>query len=131
VPAFAYWPGTLKPRIVDAPMSVLDWLPTLAALTGARVEPRWRWEGTNIWPLVTAGRADPRARGFYWKTPRESAVREGDFKLIAATRGSARYQLFNVTTDPLETTDLASRLPDTVAALRARLVEEQRKDGEP
>jgi arylsulfatase A-like enzyme len=131
VPAFACWPGTLKPQIVDAPVSVLDWLPTLAALIGARVDPRWRWEGVNVWPLVTTGRADAPSRRFYWKTPRESAVGEGVWKLIVATRGPARDQLFNLTTDPLETTDLASRLPGTVAALRARLVEEQKKDGEP
>ena len=45
VPAFANWPGTLAPRTVDAPVCALDWLPTLAALTGAPTKPGSLWEG--------------------------------------------------------------------------------------
>src|SRR5262245_18134531 len=44
VPAFANWPGTLAPRLVDSPISALDWVPTLAALIGLQVEGRTKWE---------------------------------------------------------------------------------------
>ena len=33
----ASWPGVLAPRVVNAPISALDWLPTLAKLAGAKV----------------------------------------------------------------------------------------------
>jgi arylsulfatase A-like enzyme len=127
VPALASWPGTLSPRVVEAPVSVLDWLPTLAKLTGARVDPNWHWEGTDVWPLLT-GQAGPIPRRFYWRTGRDSGVRDGDWKLIVPNRGVGKPQLFNLAADPYETTDQADRLPDRVAALRARLAEERQKD---
>ena len=36
VPAFVNWPGKLKPRVVNAPLHMVDVMPTLLALTGAR-----------------------------------------------------------------------------------------------
>lgn len=127
VPALLNWPGTLKPRSVDAPLSALDWLPTFATLTGAASDARSTWEGVDAWPAAT-GKAELAPRTLYWKVPRESAVRSGDWKLIVGTRGPARAELYNVATDPLETTDLAAKHPERVAALRATLEQQQKLD---
>jgi arylsulfatase A-like enzyme len=129
VAGFVNWPGTLAPRTVAATTCALDWLPTIAALTGARARPEARWEGTDIWPLVTGAAATAPPRVLYWKTPRESGLREGDWKLIEPRRkGSTSAQLFNIAADPLEKTDLAAREPERVARLRERLAQEQALD---
>ena len=105
VAGFANWPGTLAPRTVEATTCGLDWLPTIAALTGHPARPEARWEGTDIWPLLTGAATTAPPRVLYWKTPREFGLREGDWKLIepAAAR-EPPAQLFNLAADPLEKT---------------------------
>lgn len=125
VPAFVNWPKTLTPRVVTAATSVLDWLPTLAKRAGAVVDPRWKVEGVDVWPLLVGDAPQPDAvRTLYWRTARASALRQGKWKLVV-TRGQDRRvgqaALFNLADDPNETTDLAQRLPNRVAALQEAL----------
>jgi arylsulfatase A-like enzyme len=130
VPAFVNWRGKLTPRVVTAPISALDWLPTLATLTGASADPRARWEGTDVWPLI-AGSSTTAPRALYWKTAKASAIREADWKLIVTSgpdANSASPSLFNLADDPYETTDLAGRQPGQVARLRKLLEEQQALD---
>jgi arylsulfatase A-like enzyme len=127
VPAFANWPGTLTPRVVTSTVSALDWPPTLAALAGARVDPRWLWEGIDLWPVLT-GAGGAAARRLYWKTDQESAVREGDLKLIVPRRNGGVAELYDVANDPHESKDLAPGHPDRAARLVRALHEEQALD---
>jgi arylsulfatase A-like enzyme len=129
VAGFASWPGTLAPRTVAATTSALDWLPTIAALVGAGARPEARWEGTDIWPLLTGAATTDPPRILYWKTPQNLGLREGDWKLIESRRGTTTPpQLFNLAADPLEMNDLATQEPQRVARLRDRLREAQQLD---
>jgi arylsulfatase B len=127
VPAFVHWSGTLQPRIVHAPISVLDWLPTLARLVAYDVKPELHLEGQDVWPLLT-GTAAGGPRTLYWKTPRQSAVRVGDWKLIATGGNKARYELFNLADDPYEKNDAAAEQAERVAQLREVLKRQQALD---
>jgi arylsulfatase A-like enzyme len=130
VPAFVNWSGTLEPRVVNTPISALDWLPTLARLTGAPTDPKTRWEGTDVWPQLT-GPAPAASRTLYWKTAKASAVRAGDWKLIITNEkesNRAKFALFNLADDPYETTDRAEQQPERVAQLRALLKQQQALD---
>jgi arylsulfatase A-like enzyme len=130
VPALASWPGVLAPQVVNAPISALDWLPTLAKLAGSSPDPKARWEGTDIWPQLV-GSAPAASRILYWKTARTSAVRVGDWKLVAPTTrktGDAKTSLFNLIEDPYETTDRAADQPDRVKQLQAVLKQQQELD---
>jgi arylsulfatase A-like enzyme len=130
VPALASWPGVLAPRVVTAPISALDWLPTLARLAGASPDPKARWEGTDIWPQLVES-APTASRTLYWKTATTSAVRVGDWKLIALTTpkiGEAKASLFNLAEDPFETTDRAADQPNRVKQLQAALKQQQQLD---
>ena len=99
-------------------------------MTGARAKPEAQWEGTDLWPLLTGQAMTGPQRVLYWKTPRDFALREGDWKLIEPRRkGATTAQLFNLAADPYETTDLAVEQPEGVARLRARLRQEQERDG--
>jgi arylsulfatase A-like enzyme len=129
VPALAVWPGVLTPRKVAAPLSVLDWLPTVADLVGAKISPSWQWEGKNILPQLT-GSPPVAARTLYWKTGAATALREGDWKLIESRRGKSPPQLFNLAHDPLEKTDEAASHPEMVARLGKLLAAEQKLDSD-
>jgi len=114
VPALANWPGVLKPGQCDAPIHIVDWMPTLCTLTGARPGRDVKWDGQDIWPWVRG--AGGRARNLYWKAPRFSAVRSGDWKLVLKNDGSGA-ELYNLASDPYETTDLAAQQSKRLAKL--------------
>jgi len=132
VPTLVNWPGALKPGKLDAPAHITDWMPTLCALAGHQPEKDLRWDGTNIWSALTGATPLP-ARPLYWTAPsfKASALRVGDWKLIVPkAKGvpQGKAELFDLSKDPNETTDLANQLPDKVAELRARLTEVAQRD---
>ncbi len=121
VPACVNWPSRLKPRTENAVISVLDWLPTLAALTGFEIKEEMRLEGANLWPLLSQGHP-VGARTLYWKTGEQSAVRIGDWKLVQSRSGAA--ELFHLSEDPYEKNDLAAKQPQKLSELKAALEKE-------
>ncbi|MBM3861985.1 MAG: hypothetical protein FJ395_20365 [Verrucomicrobia bacterium] len=126
-PALVSWPGRLRPWRVDAPLHVVDWMPTLCALTGYHPPRDIRWDGTDIWPLLN-GEAMTGPRTFYWKGPRgkSTALRHGDWKLVVPSRGQA--ELFNLSNDPGERDNLASTHPERVLELKTLLAAASRHD---
>lgn len=122
VPAIANWPGHLASGVIDMPMHVSDWLPTICSLTeNAQVLKKMRVDGRNIWPQLM-GERPAEARKFYWKTRNMSAVRDGDWKLIETRRdGQSGWELFNLGDDFRETTELGARHPEKLAELKALL----------
>jgi arylsulfatase A-like enzyme len=127
VPALANWPGVLKAGESKAPVHIVDWMPTLCALTGCSPARDLAWDGSNIWPAVRGETASAAPRSFYWKTPNSFAVRRGDWKLIVGKSGR-EAQLYDMASDPYETRDQAAQHPERVAELRALLKEYTAKD---
>ncbi|QIF03653.1 arylsulfatase [Roseimicrobium sp. ORNL1] len=149
VPAFINWPSKLKPHKMTTPMHVVDWMPTLAALTGyqpaAGADPKW--DGQNIFALLEDPAAAASPREFYWVWGAGrywEGLRQGDWKVIrdhrqpkgkaardaAATNAppAGTWMLFNVAKDPLEKTDLAAVKPELVADLAKRFEAQKAKD---
>ena len=56
VPAFANWPGHLKPRVVNAPLHMVDVMPTLIALAGGTGSLDHPMDGRNVWPTASRRR---------------------------------------------------------------------------
>jgi arylsulfatase A-like enzyme len=83
-----------------------------------------------------AAHAVPPTRALCWDYPHYgnqggapvSALRRDDWKLIVWHEDD-RAELYDLTRDPGETTDLALRHPDTVTALRAELQAWRREVG--
>lgn len=125
VPTIASWPGKLKAGKCDTPLQITDWMPTFCSLAGYSPEKSPKWDGTNVWPVLT-GKEDRRDHLLYWTAPgfRSRAVRLGDWKLIVHGGGATtRFELFDVASDPNETTDLAAAKPQKVKELQGKLVE--------
>lgn len=137
VPAFATWKGHLQPgTVVDAPLHMTDWYPTLLTLAGASLNQPLPVDGRDAWPTIAEGKASSREEILLNSTPYHGAIRIGDWKLIL--NGSVRVnagefgrgggppsvvnevELFNLATDPYETTNLAESNPRKVRELRER-----------
>lgn len=151
VPFIARWPGRIPRRSVcREPAMTIDLLPTLAKLAGATL-PVNRIDGRDIVPLLTgvAGARSPHeSLWFYYHQNELHAVRSGPWKLVlphayrtlgdnptrAVGGKPVRYQqartelaLYNLDTDPGESTDLATAHPEVVERLQIQ-VEKARAD---
>lgn len=137
VPCVAYWPGTIPPGTEsDQLTTAMDLLPTVAALAGAQL-PGVTIDGHDIAPILL-GKTDaktPYDAFFYYYPGELHAVRVGDWKLHVphnhrtvpeigndgnpGRQAQARIELslYNLATDPAETTNLANQHPEKVAEL--------------
>ncbi len=127
VPALVNWPGQLEPGIIDFPVHVSDWLPTLCHLTGYDKALRPDLDGKNIWPLLTGEQTIQEDRQLYWKTNQVFAVRDGDWKLLMH-RNSGNVELFDLENDFREDRNLGQTNPET--AERLLLLLEDFKSGD-
>ncbi len=126
VPAVAVWPGTVEAgRVVNMPVSVLDYLPTVCEAIGQPSPADRPLDGESVLPMLS-GKPQKRRKPLPFATnirqPLTAWIR-GDYKLLSnlAPDGEGD-ELYHVQDDPAEADDLAARQPDRVAAMRAELL---------
>ncbi len=132
VPGIVRWPGRVPAGKVCAELvTLMDLLPTFAALTHGTLSNQNAIDGKNIWPLLS-GAADARSPhdAFYYYTQDQlQAVRAGPWKLYLplaqrrARNGKVEHatdgaRLYNVVTDPGEKQNVAAAQTGMVAALQ-------------
>lgn len=116
VPSLIYWPGQLEAGHADSMITVQDVLPTVLAATG--LESPDDLDGRNQWPVLA--RRAPAAPADYVTIGQNGAQAyyQWPWKLIAEDDS---FSLYNLETDPLEATDLATEQPQRVDALKQSL----------
>jgi arylsulfatase A-like enzyme len=122
VPAFANWPGKLKPAVVNTPAHMVDIMPTLLALAGGKGSPDHPFDGKDIWPVLAESKPSPHDDILINVEAFRGAIRKGDWKLIKIALLPGKTELFNLATDPGEKTNVADQHLDIVADLEARLL---------
>ncbi|MCC5930172.1 MAG: arylsulfatase [Cyclobacteriaceae bacterium] len=126
VPAFVNWPGVLEPGVVDHPVHIADWMPTLANVAGKNPPLAQNLDGENIWPIVKGDEVRNEAHPFYWKTPHAQAVRQQDWKLILHRNGD--QELFNLKDDFRESENLLMDEPGKAEELLNLLRDMEKTD---
>jgi arylsulfatase A-like enzyme len=122
------WRGHLgPPRIVDEPLHVVDWYPTLTGLAGAASSGRHPLDGEDAWPAIAEGAKSPHEEILLNSAPHTGAIRVGDWKLVLnghltdlQNAADERYELFHLRDDPEERHDLSVSNPRQAAELKAR-----------
>ncbi len=133
VAAFATWDGHVSPgRTNTEPLHIVDWYPTLLKLCGAQKAQPLPLDGLDIWPTITHGKPSPHDAILLNTTPNAGAIRMAEWKLVINSGedgdgGPVRklpkesVELFRLSVDPYETTNLAESHPEKAKELRARL----------
>lgn len=132
------WEGHIKPGVIDQPIHMVDWYPTLLKLAGAPLEQKLPIDGQDVLPVLMEGKPSTHTEFLLNSTPDNGALRAGDWKLVVNGQiadaedekdggnkkkkrsGKAAEELFNLREDMRETKNLASEYPEKVKELRAR-----------
>ena len=134
VPLVVSWPGKVrKDRVSDALVSSIDFFPTFCELLG--VEPGSGVDGVSLLSHLTSNASLPE-RSLFWHYPHyhastgmvpAGAIRKEHYKLIEwyehslMKDGEVAFELFDISKDIGETTNLADSLPEMVRMLSGEL----------
>ncbi len=125
VPALLEWPTRVsKSRVVDFPCVTSDYLPTIAAAIGVAVDEKKPLDGISLLPVID-GKLETRPSGIGFQSRMQLALTEQRFKLYSSNRG-ASWELYDLLADPSESTNLASKSPQRVQGMAAKLHEWRR-----
>jgi arylsulfatase A-like enzyme len=140
VPAAARWPGKIRPGIeVSELADMMDWLPTLVDLAGARLPDDRAIDGRSLTPVLLGTGTRDVTPFFYLRLRipladqhhEIGAVRDGRWKLHLPRGGYPAFleplmktelyrhgvMLFDLETDPGEQEDVAAEHPEVVDRL--------------
>ena len=116
IPFIVSWKGKIPVnRVLDAPVASIDATATATALALADV-PAGNLDGRSLMPLLTGETAAAPRETLFWRVGKKNAARRGDWKII---RNGAAWQIFDLSHDLSETTDLAARESARVIELSA------------
>jgi arylsulfatase A-like enzyme len=122
VPMIVRWPGKIKAGAVsDQVLAFWDFLPTAAELAQTRVPPRL--DGISMVPALLGKGEQKKHEFLYWEFHEggsQQAVRMGNWKALRTKLG-APLELYDLTTDIGETSNVAGQHPDLVAKIEAYL----------
>lgn len=122
--------GAIQPQVA----AVQDLFPTIATIAGFDIPAEHTVDGKSLLTLMKGQSDQSREAEFlmhYPHAPHRShyftTYRSGDWKVIyhyhpTKVSGGSHYQLYNLATDPFESTDLASSEPAKLAELMKMLV---------
>ena len=120
VPFLVKWPGRIPAGVVfKHPVISLDVLPTVVAAAGWRLPKDRPFDGVNLLPYLTGEKSSPPHDILFWRFRLPRAVRNGNWKLVSLAVGEP--QLFDLSKDIGETTDLAKDRPEVVRELSQAL----------
>jgi arylsulfatase A-like enzyme len=132
MPFIVRWPGTIAPGQVNSNSVVcsVDLLPSLCSLTGTAVPTKFPTDGEDMSQVLLGNTQTNRAKPLFWEFGKNLAsrvsphiaVREGDWKLLVNADGLT-VELYNMKTDYLEKTNVASSNPEIVNRLKPMAID--------
>jgi arylsulfatase A-like enzyme len=113
---------------IDFPVTGTDFFPTILDLADVGLMPAQHVDGVSLAPLLRNQSAELPARALFWHYPHygnqggepSSIIRDKNWKLIHYWEGG-RNELYDLSSDTHERSDLSEDLPRVTAQLAARL----------
>ncbi|TWT56972.1 Arylsulfatase [Thalassoglobus neptunius] len=148
VPGIFAWPGVIEAdQALDVPAGLVDVFPTVCGLLELTPPKNVHLDGSDLTPLLTGHRESfHRHQPLFWHLQKSRpivAMRDGDYSLVAdpdyelstnnmfdenwiptiKSGGYTNFQLFNLSSDPSQTTNIADQHPELVEELKGKLLQ--------
>ena len=141
-PLIAWGPGLIDPAKVGSHneasvFATIDLAPSLLSIAGAQPPASIAFDGENLAATLLGKATSSHQAPIYWRRPPDRpswtrpgsgseplpdlAIRDGDWKLLCTYDGK-QPQLYNLTKDRAETTNLAVSQPEVVQQLTAKIL---------
>jgi arylsulfatase A-like enzyme len=117
VPMMMRWPAQIRPGQVERRMvSLMDVFPTTLIAAGGQLLQDRVYDGVDLMPYLSGERAGNPHEALMWRRAPLVSIRQGDWKLWKSLTGEYTL-LFNLRSDPNESTNLAEQEPARVKEL--------------
>jgi arylsulfatase A-like enzyme len=126
-PCIMWWPGKIKPAVVNDMGSTMDIYTTILTLAGAQVPTDRVVDGLDLSPALFGTGPSPRKNMFYYRGAKLYAARKGPYKAHFITKpaygkGKEEYHdpplLYNLVHDPSEKYDISKDNPEMIIEIR-------------
>lgn len=143
VPAVVRWPGKIRPgTVIPETVSNLDWYPTILAMAGAGLPGDATVRGRDCGPLLRGEKIAGWNNDFYAEYSMRvycrtdiRAYRTPGWKLVRDFTNPELDELYDLATDPEETTNLISDMRptarDAIRSLDEKILTEMRRHADP
>ncbi|MGY8643717.1 MAG: arylsulfatase [Verrucomicrobiales bacterium] len=125
-PGIVHWPAGLKTEagsIVDTPVHLIDVLPTLEDLSGAKIPSKHPTRelrpvsGVSFRPILE-GKELKRSEPIHFQFATDFGLRDGDWKAVSFK--GQEWELYNIATDRTELVNVAESEPERLKAMVAK-----------
>jgi arylsulfatase A len=126
-PCIMWWPGKIKPDLVNDMGATMDLYTTILTLAGAKVPEDRVVDGLDLSPALFGTGPSPRRTMFYYRGVKLYAVRKGPYKAHFITKpayGSGPEKmhdpplLYHLGHDPSEKYDISKDHPEVIQDIR-------------
>ena len=123
VPFIAYWPGKIRPAVINNPAALWDMYPTFLQM--ARIPIQSNIDGISLVPTFLNNGKQKQHEYFYWEfheNDGRQAVRWGKWKAIklgVTKNPNPPIELYDLEKDPGEANDVATQYPTVVKKMAA------------
>ena len=119
VPFVMSWPAKLKHAVCNEPVISFDIMPTICAALNIKLPSDIIYDGKNFLPAIQGKLEEPLHKDLFWDGAENRwAVREGKWKLVFDKK--AVLELYDMSTDQSESTNLASQYPEKINDLKLK-----------
>ena len=121
VPGLIEWPGRInRPVVTDVPACTSDIYPTLVDILKMTVPDQVQpLDGISLVPLLDGRMKERPSPIGFWARGGGLAWSDNRYKLIQTT--PKKWELYDITVDPSEKTDLAAKHPEILNRMKAEL----------
>ncbi|MDF1816370.1 MAG: sulfatase-like hydrolase/transferase [Verrucomicrobiales bacterium] len=146
VPGVFNWPGKIPKGVAsEEPAGLVDVLPTVCGLLGVAPPTGRHIDGSNLAPILLGQKGFERHQPLFWHLQKSRpivAMRDGKYSLVASpdyelstsnmfqeawipaikSGGYTDFQLFDLETDPAQSTDISAENPELLKKLKEELL---------